>query len=149
MTVMLSSELVQEQLGKDVPKPIAFAPLYPVCSAIIRSVKNPAHACYNAHARMSVSPMLIHVGTKDDYEESAHSCDVLISMWPPAARALVTVKYIEGATHAFDYQKGAKRFYDGLSHGGRGGMVGLVPSPKNADEARKSIVSFFVEQLHT
>ena len=148
MTVLLSSELVQERLGKDVPRPIAFAPLYPVCSAIIHSVKNPAHACCNAQARMSASPMLIHVGTEDDYEESAHSCDVLISMWPPAARELVTVKYIEGATHAFDYQKGGRSFYDGLSHGGRGGMVRLVPSPRDADEARKSIVSFFVKHLN-
>ncbi len=148
MTVLLSSELVQEQLGKDVPKPVACAPLYPVCSAIARTVKNPERACYNAQTRMSASPMLIHVGTNDDYEDGTRSCDTLIAMWPAAARKQVTVHYIEGATHAFDYQKGAMRFYDGLSHGGRGGMVSFVPSPKDADETRKAVVSFFVKHLN-
>ena len=148
MTVLLSSELVQEQLGKDVPKPVAFAPLYPVCSAIARTVKNPERACYNAQTRMSASPMLIHVGTNDDYEDGTRSCDTLIAMWPAAARKQVTVHYIEGATHAFDYQKAAMRFYDGLSHGGRGGMVSFVPSPKDADETRKAVVSFFVKHLN-
>ena len=148
MTVLLSSELVQEHLGKDVPKPVAFAPLYPVCSTIARSVKNPERAYYNAQTRMSASPMLIHVGTCDDYEEGKHPCDALIAMWPAAAREQVTVHYIEGATNAFDYQRPAIRFYDGLSHAGRGGMVSLVPSPKDADETRKAVVRFFVKHLN-
>jgi len=148
MTVLLSSELVQEHLGKDVPKPIAFAPLYPVCSTIARMVKNPERACYNAQTRMGASPMLIHVGTNDDYEEGKRPCDALIAMWPAAAREQVTVHYIEGATHAFDYQKGAGQFYDGLSHGGRGGMVSIVPCPRDANETRKAVVSFFVKHLN-
>ncbi len=148
MTVLLSSQLVQERLGKDVPRPVALAPLYPVCSAIARMVKNPERACYNAQTRMSASPMLINVGTDDDYEEGKRPCDALIAMWPAAAREQVTVNYIEGATHAFDYQKAAVRFYDGLSHAGRGGMVRLVPSPKDADETRKAVVSFFVKRLN-
>jgi dienelactone hydrolase len=147
MTVLLSSELVQERLGKDVPRPVAFAPLYPVCSAIARIVKNPERACYNAQTRMSASPMLINVGTNDDYEEGRRPCDALIAMWPAASREQVTVKYIEGATHAFDYQMPARRFYDRLSHAGRGGMVRIVPSPRDADETRRAVVSFFVTHL--
>ena len=148
MTVLLSSELVQERLGKDVPRPVAFAPLYPVCSAIARMVKNPERACYNAQTRMSASPMLINVGTNDDYEEGKRPCDALIAMWPAAAREQVKVNYIEGATHAFDCQTPERRFYDSLSHAGRGGMVRLVPSPKDADATRKAVVSFFVEHLN-
>ena len=148
MTVLLSSELVQELLGKDVPRPVAFAPLYPVCSGIARIVNNPERACYNAQTRMSASPMLINVGTNDDYEEGKRPCDPLIAMWPAAAREQVTVNYIEGATHAFDYQTGARRFYDRLSHAGRGGMVRIVPSPKDAYETRKAVVSFFVKHLN-
>jgi dienelactone hydrolase len=147
MTVLLSSELVQERLGKDVPRPVAFAPLYPVCTALARSVKNPERACYNTQTRMSASPMLITVGTNDDYEEGKHPCDALISMWPAAAREQATVHYIEGATHAFDYQKAGGRYYDPLSHAGRGGMVSIVPSPKDADDTRKAVVSFFVKHL--
>jgi dienelactone hydrolase len=148
MTVLLSSELVQEHLGKDVPKPVAFAPLYPVCSIIARVVKNPERAFYNAQTRMSASPMLIHVGTNDDYEEGKHSCDALIAMWPAAAREQVTVHYVKGATHAFDSQGAARQFYDMLAHAGRGGMVSFVPSPKDADETRKAVVTFFVKHLN-
>ncbi len=148
MTVLLSSELVQERLGKEVPKPVAFAPLYPVCSGIARMVQNPERACYDAQTRMGASPMLINVGTNDDYEEGKRPCDALIAMWPPAARDMVTVNYIEGATHAFDYQTAAARFYDRLSHAGRGGMVRIVPSPKDADETRKAVVGFFVKHLN-
>jgi hypothetical protein len=62
MSVLMSSELVQERLGKDVPKPVAFAPLYPVCSNMVRHLTNPENAFYNAQTRMSASPMLIKVG---------------------------------------------------------------------------------------
>jgi uncharacterized protein len=69
MSLLMSSELVQERLGKDAPKPAAFAPLYPVCSIMVRDVVNPKNPYYNAQTRMSAAPMLIHVGTRDDYEE--------------------------------------------------------------------------------
>jgi dienelactone hydrolase len=147
MTVLLSSELVQEKLGKDMPRPVAFAPLYPVCSAIARMVKNPDRACYNAQTRMSASPMLISVGADDDYEDGKRPCDTLIAMWPARAREQATVRCIEGATHAFDSQNGGMRFYDVLSHAGRGGMVSIVPSPKDAAETRKAVTDFFVKCL--
>ena len=108
MTVLLSSELVQEAWERMYPsrwllrRSTRFAP------AIARIVKNPERACYNAQTRMSASPMLINVGTNDDYEEGKRPCDALIAMWPAAAREQVTVRYIEGATHAFDYQNGAE-----------------------------------------
>jgi hypothetical protein len=44
---LLSSELTQNIAGKDVPKPIAFAPLYPTCSVIARVVKN-RQRCFTA-----------------------------------------------------------------------------------------------------
>jgi dienelactone hydrolase len=69
MTLLMSSELTQNALGKDVPKPIAFAALYPTCSVIARLVKNRQNVFYGAETRMSSSPMLIQVGTKDDYED--------------------------------------------------------------------------------
>ena len=36
MSVLMSSELVQERLGKEVPRPVAFAPFYPTCSILAR-----------------------------------------------------------------------------------------------------------------
>jgi len=139
MSVLMSSELVQERLGKDVPAPAAFAPLYPTCSNLHRSFSIAA-------SRMSATPMLIHVDTRDDYEEGERSCDSLIATWPAAARKQVTVRYVEGATHGFDLQT-PKQFYDGFARAGHGGMVSVVPSPKDAAEAREAVVSFFVKHL--
>jgi hypothetical protein len=56
----------------------------------------------DARQRMSASPMLIHVGTSDNYEVGERSCDSLIATWPDAARKQATVRYIDGATHSFD-----------------------------------------------
>ncbi len=92
--------------------------------------------------------MLIQVGTRDDYEEGEHTCDALVAMWPAAARAHTTVRYVEGATHDFDSPKPGKNFYAKFAHGGHGGMVSVVPSPKDAAEARQAVVSFFVKQLN-
>jgi len=94
MSVVMSSELVQERLGQDVPKPVAFAPFYPICSILVRSLVNPRSAFYNAHTRMSAAPMLIHVGTRDDFEEGERPCDALVAMWPAVAREHTTVRYV-------------------------------------------------------
>ena len=53
MSVVMSSELVQERLGKDVPKPVAFAAFYPTCSILVRSLVNRRSAFYNADKWMS------------------------------------------------------------------------------------------------
>lgn len=148
MSVLMSSELVQERLGKDVPKPAAIAPLYPVCSNIAHFVLRADSLLYNAHTQMSATPMLIHIGTRDDYEEAERSCDALVAMWPAAAREHATVRYVEGATHGFDTQKQARQYYDKSARGGRGGTVNMIPSPKDAEAARQAIVSFFVTNLN-
>ncbi len=150
MSVLMSSELVQERLGKEVPRPVAFAPFYPCCSLLAaRILVNPQSPFYNAHTRMSGSPMLIQVGTRDDFEEGEHTCDGLVAMWPPAAQQHTTVRYVEGATHDFDSQKPrAQQGYARFAHGGHGGMVSVVPSPKDAAEARQAVVSFFIKHLH-
>jgi dienelactone hydrolase len=147
LAVLMSSEIVQESLGNDVPKPKAFAPFYPVCSGRSRDFMNPQHPFYNAHTRMSAAPMLIYVGTLDDYEQGARPCDAMVAMWPAVARDRTTVRNIEGATHGFDSRRPARRFYDELGPGG-GGMIRVVPSPKEADDARQAVVSHFAKNLN-
>jgi dienelactone hydrolase len=142
MTVLLSSELVQERLGKDVPKPVAFAPLYPVCSNMARSFTQSDYSFPNAHTRMSGSPMLIHAGTHDGYETGERPCDAFVATWPAAARERTTVRNLETATHAFDTQSGS-RF---LRHP-RGGTVHVIANPTLAADARQAIVRFFVTHL--
>lgn len=148
MSVIMASELVQEKLGKDVPRPAAFAPLYPVCSVLVLRLVDPRHPYHNAQTRMRAAPMLIHVGTRDDYEEGERPCDPLVAMWPSAARAQAKVRYVEGATHGFDWQWSAIQIYDNVAHAGRGGTVSIMPSPKDAAEVRQALVGFFVKNLN-
>ncbi len=91
--------------------------------------------------------MLIQVGTHDDYEDGERPCDALLALFPPSARERETVRYIEGATHGFDVQSTVKPFYDPFARAGRGGTVNMVPSLKNADDARSAVVAFFVQYL--
>ena len=147
MTVLMSSELTQSVLGKDVPKPIAFAALYPTCSVIARVVKNRQSVFYGAENRMSSSPMLIQVGTKDDYEDEERACDAFVASWPGASRERTTVRYYEGATHGFDTQDRPRQFNDEFAHGGRGGVVRMWPTPNDAAAARTAVVAFFAEHL--
>jgi dienelactone hydrolase len=145
-SVLMGSELVQERLGADVPKPAALAPFYPVCTNMARFLTNPKHPFHNAYTRMTATPMLIHVGTNDDYEQGERPCDALVAMWPSAARERTTVRYVEGATHSFDSQQ-SRQFYDEFARAGRGGWVNVTPSPRHAGEARKALVTFFVDHL--
>jgi uncharacterized protein len=145
MAVLMSSEFVQERLGKDIPRPAAFASFYPVCSNLARNMRDPKRAFYNAYTRMSATPMLIFVGTRDDYEEGERTCDALVAMWPPTAREHTIVRYVEGATHGFDGLK-AMEFKDEFARG-RGGMVSVIPNAEAAADARKEVVSFFLKHL--
>jgi uncharacterized protein len=147
MSVLMASDLVQERLGPKTPTPVAFAPFYPVCSNLVRNLVNPENPFYTAHTRMRAVPILIHVGTRDDYEVGDRPCDALLAMWPVAAREHATVRYVEGATHGFDSQTPAKQFNDEFAHAGRGGMVSMVPNPEAAADARQALVSFFVKYL--
>jgi len=147
MTLLMSSELTQGAMGNDVPKPIAFAPLYPTCSVIANVVQNRQSVFHGAETRMTSSPMLIQVGTQDDYEDGEHACDALIASWPAAARERTTVRYYDGATHGFDLQGRPRQFNDEFAHGGRGGMVRMWPSPNDAATARAALVAFFQEYL--
>jgi uncharacterized protein len=146
-SVLLSSDLVRERLGKEIPRPIALAALYPVCSNLAAYLANRENAFYNAQTRMSTTPVFIQVGTHDDYESDERACDALVETWPASARQYVTVRYLEGVTHGFDLQK-PREFPDPLSHGGRGGIVRVVPNPEAAAVARQAIVSFFVRHLN-
>ena len=147
MTVLMASELVQEHLGQDVPKAVAFAPFYPVCGGIARNFARPGYQFYGADKRMGTAPMLIHVGTRDDYETAERPCDALVATWPAAARERTTVRNLEGATHGFDSQSGSRPFFDENAHGGRGGMVNVVGSFRDAAEARDATVRFFLANL--
>ena len=57
------------------------------------------------------------------------------------------MRYYEGATHGFDTQSRPHQINDEFSHGGRGGVVKMWPTPNDALAARAAVVAFFTEQL--
>ena len=147
MSVMMSSEMVQERFGKDVPRPAAFVSLYPVCTNMNRYLAYDQHALYNAQARMGVAPLLVLVGTRDDYEDNERACDAFLAMLPPAAQQRTTLRYFEGATHGFDQEK-PLQFYDQNARARRGATINVIPNPKAATEARDAVIRIFVENLN-
>jgi dienelactone hydrolase len=129
IALITASELAQEKLGNDIPKPAAFAPFYPNCTPLARNWLIPQNPLHNAHTRMSATPMLIQVGTRDENEDAERSCSAFVATWPAAARVHTTVRYVEGATHAFD------------------ASVASNPDLKEAVEARQAVVDFFTKNL--
>lgn len=146
MSVYMASEQVQERLGSDVPRPVAFAAFYPVCFSLARALVNANHSFHGVYLRMSAAPMLIQLGTRDDYERGERPCDRLLELLPAPARERWTVRYLEGATHGFDAQRAAQ-FFDEAARGGLGGNVSIVPSARDGAEARQALVAFFLEHL--
>ena len=81
MSVLLSSELVQQRLGQDVPRPIAFAPFYPVCSLLAgRILVNPQSVFYNAHLRGCVGRPCLSRWAPATISKKAH---VHATRWSP------------------------------------------------------------------
>lgn len=147
MTVTMASKLVQERLGSDVPVPIAFAPFYPTCTGMLRNTSNWRHPLFGWHVRMGERPMLIQVGTDDDYEEGDRACDPLVAAWPEATRSSTSIIYYDGATHGFDTQRPSTSFFDQYARGGKGGQVRFFSSPRDAEAARNVVAAFFSKSL--
>lgn len=143
MTVTMASKLVQERLGSDVPVPIAFAPFYPTCTVMLRNTTNWRHPLFGWHVRMGESPMLIQLGTDDDYEVGDRACDPMVAAWPESTRSSTSIIYYDGATHGFDTQMPSTSFFDHFARGGKGGQVRFFPSPRDAEAARNVVVAFF------
>ena len=146
MTVMLTSVQVRDRLGKDVPAPAAAVALYPVCTNMTRYLAWDKHPLYNAHTTMGAVPLLILVGTGDDTENEARSCDAFVATMPAAAQQRTSVRYFDGATHGFDRDR-ALEYYDAAARARKGAMVRVVPSEQDAAAARAETVAFFTKYL--
>ena len=141
MTVLMSSEQVQEKLGAGLPRPVAFAPFYPVCTIMVRFLKSTQNPFFDAHTRMSAAPMLIHMGTRDDYELGSPGRDVAGGRPQPHHGAL------RHGRHARLRCRPAPAVLRARCSGRRGAQIYVTPSPKDAAEARQEIVKFFVSHL--
>lgn len=115
----------------------ANAPFYPSCTFMIGRARIPLSA-----KGPSGSPILLHVGSRDDYDNEG-DCAKLNATFPTAP---IRVVILDGATHGFDGNS-AVSFYDPLAKDGRGGNIQVYPSPKAAEQARANVLTFFKETL--
>jgi dienelactone hydrolase len=84
------------------------------------------------------APVLIQVGSLDDYDEGGAPCENLAASFPE-----VSVKVYPNAHHAWDRLQPPLTVQDTFSHLGAGGEVNIIPNPGKANQSTKTAVSLF------
>ena len=115
----------------------AHAPFYPGCTFMLGR----ARAALNMKGP-SGSPILLQVGSKDDYDNEG-DCAKLNSGFPSAP---LRVNVLDGATHGFD-GSASYNFYDPMAKDGAGGNIQIMPNQIATTQARENVVKFFKETL--
>ncbi len=87
-------------------------------------------------------PVLIQVGSEDDYDEGGERCQALAASHPN-----VSVNVYPNAYHGWDRLQPAITVVDPFSHVGQGGEVEIVPNPGKARQSRQRVVDFFQSAL--
>jgi uncharacterized protein len=115
-------------------------PFYPSCMGYL-----PDAAGGKALAALGVkptgTPMMLVMGTKDDLETDATTCQQLQKSYPEIPMRL---RMVEGATHTFDGESPG-RYYENLARGGKGAWINIVPNPTAAASVRKEVAEFLRE----
>jgi uncharacterized protein len=114
---------------------------YPVCWAYNANLGLPFPGL--DFEDLTGKPVLIQIGTKDDYDDGPESCNNLASPFPN-----VSVNVYNNAYHAWDRLQPAVTVVDPFSHHGAGGEVEIVPNPGKAFQSRAKVVDFFKMRLH-
>ena len=138
-----------DQLPQDLVYSAHFA-LYPACANImddqqrIRAWINPGRP---QNWGSSGKPIHIVSGTSDDFEfDPKTDCLRMAKEFPQVAPQL-TVRLVEGATHAFDWPNPPPPAHSPFARAQTGGMVTMRYSPKDAEMARAEMVRFFQQTL--
>lgn len=134
------------------PKELVFAAhfaLYPGCANImddqqrIRSWINPGRP---QNWGTTGKPIHITSGTNDDFDLDPKSdCLRMRKEFPEIANQL-TVRMVEGATHAFDWINPPPPSHSPFAKAQTGGLVSMRYSAQDADQAQKELTDFF--RLH-
>lgn len=100
------------------------------------------------------APVLIQVGTEDDYDNGVAPCTELVGdLLDPADRAVVEVVGVEGAFHAWDRLEVPITVFDPFGDEGSVFATGVVPQVdiipdvEQADASRRRVVRFFSRNL--
>lgn len=113
----------------------ALAPFYPVCTLYLPGGR--AREFLDS-GKPTGATVLLHAGTKDDYEVDPMACQKVPAEYPSLP---LTVVMVEGATHGFDGRNAT--FTDRSAKNGRGAEIRVVANPQAAAKARADTVAFF------
>lgn len=117
----------------------AHAPLYPVCWIYNRA---PGYE----FTELTGAPVFIQAGTADAYDRPDR-CVTLQQSLPPATQAIVSVRMLDGATHAWERREPDATINDPFSHEGQGGPVDLRFSERATRASTEAAVAFFENRL--
>ncbi len=84
------------------------------------------------------APVLIQIGSLDDYDEGGAPCENLAASFPE-----VSVRVYPNAHHAWDRLQPALTVQDPFSHLGAGGEVNIIPNPGKASQSTRAVVNLF------
>lgn len=156
ISMAAAETLYADQFGQGL-KFAAHAAHYPVCYGY----NNPAIPALNPPAQrgtqwlnLTGAPVLIQIGTEDDYDNGASHCHSLVDdLVDPDDRRLVEVVTYEGAYHAWDRLQVPITVFDPFANEGSIFSTGIVPEVKvipdvdNAYKSRRKAVKFFLDNL--
>ena len=114
----------------------AFAAFYPVCGPFIKDLEKNG-------SRLTGGPMIIFYGTDDSYGDAKAVPELKQLLAAKYGLQITTVEYA-GATHGFDRNAPAVRFFDPAAIGRRGHMAW---SPEAAHDAVTRVVAFLRDSL--
>ena len=124
--------------------------LYPACANLmddpqrIRSWINPGRP---QNWGATGKPIHITSGTNDDFDFNPLTDCQRMSQEFPAIASQLTVRMVEGATHAFDWPRPPPPGYSPFARAQTGGMVTMRYSAKDAEAAQKEMVEYFKKNL--
>ena len=131
---------------------------YPVCYAYNRTFPSPKFPPTPAQAgiqflHLTGAPILLQIGTEDDYDNGAGHCRNLADSTNPSNNNVIELAVYEGAYHAWDRLMVAVTVPDQFANEGsvfETGVVPLVeiiPDVEQAYLSRKRVVDFFRRNL--
>ena len=130
---------------------------YPVCYGFNNTditLLQPADEKGTQFLNLTGAPVLIEVGTEDDYDNGADNCRSLIGELPdPQDRRAVQLEVYQGAYHAWDRLQIPVTVDDPFADEGSYFSTGVVPKVEiipdveQAYRSRKRVVEFFEQNL--
>jgi len=156
VAIMASMGIRPARLARDsasLPKEWSYSAhfaLYPGCANImddhqrIRSWINPGRP---QNWGATGKPIHIVSGTSDDFDFDPKTDCLRMGKEFPEIASQLTVRLVEGATHAFDWPNPPPPAHSPFAKAQTGGMVTMRYSAKEADIAQKEMVDYFQQQL--